>query len=81
MQKSKHPAIVKFPAHAKRISELLESDEEFADICRDYSEIVGEIARKERAFGHGNGVLADLLQLRLDLEDDILNCLGETDKT
>ncbi len=81
MPKSEHPAILKFPAHAERISELMRGDKDFADICRDYAEIVGEIVRKERAFGHSSGVLADLLQLRSDLESDILDCLGEADKT
>ncbi len=79
MPKSQHPAILKFPAHAERVSELLESDKEFADICRDYAEIVGEIARKERAFGHNSGVLADLLELRSELESDILERLSEAD--
>jgi hypothetical protein len=75
MPKSEHPAILKFPAHAERISGLLESDKEFANICRDYAEIVGEITRKERAFGHSSGVLADLLELRSDLESDILDLM------
>lgn len=73
MPKSEHPAILKFPAQAERISGLLESHKEFADICRDYAEIVGEIARKERALGHSSGVLSDLLDLRSDLEGDILD--------
>jgi len=73
MPKSEHSVILKFPAQAERISEFMKLDKEFASICRDYAEIVGEIARKERALGHSSGVLSDLLDLRSDLEGDILD--------
>ena len=55
----------------------MKSDEEFADICRDYAEIVDEIARKERTLGRPSAVLADLIQLRSDLESDIVEKLTE----
>ena len=73
MPKSDHPAILKFPAQAERISGLLESNEVFACICRDYAEIVGEITTQERAFGHSSGELADLLEMKHGLESDILD--------
>jgi len=75
--RSNHPATTKFPAQADRISALMNSDEEFADICRDYAEIVDEIARKERTPGRPGAVLADLIQLRSDLESDIVEKLTE----
>ena len=77
MTKTEHPAILKFPAQAERISELMKSDKGFACICRDYAEIVGEIVHKERTFGHSSGGLADLLELRSDLENDILDWMKE----
>ncbi len=76
MPKSEHPVILKFPAQAERISEFMKLDKEFACICRDYAEIVGEIVRKERAFGHSSKVLADLLEIRSDLESDILEWMA-----
>ena len=56
----------------------MRSNHEFAGICRDYAEIVDEIARKERSPGHDSAVLADLLRLRSDLESDIVEWLSET---
>lgn len=75
--RSKHPAIMKFPAQADRISALMNSDEEFVDICRDYAEIVDEIARKERTPRRPSAVVADLIELRSDLESDIVEKLTE----
>ncbi len=77
MPKSEHPVILKFPAQAERISDFMKLDKGFACICRDYAEIVGEIARKERAFGHSSGALANLLEIRSDLESDILEWMAK----
>ena len=54
----------------------MKSDEEFADICRDYAQIVDEIARKERTLGRATLELADgtsLLDLiqSLDIDDKL----------
>ena len=58
----------------------MSSDEEFADICRDYAEIVNEIGRKERTHGRPSAVLADLLQLQSELEKDIVEKVTEAGK-
>ena len=79
MTRSKHPAVLKFPAKADRISELMRSNEEFAGICRDYAQIVGDITRKERTPGHSSVVLTELLRLRSDLESDIFDMLSEAE--
>ena len=72
-----HPAVLRFPALAEQITELMGQDEEFAGICGDYAEIVANIAANEHASGHRGGLLADLLRLRADLESDIVEKLGE----
>jgi len=77
--RSNHPAVLKFPAQADQIAELMRRDEEFASICSDYEEIVGDIAEKERTLDHGSAVLPDLLRLRADLERDMLDKLGEVE--
>lgn len=81
MRKSEHPVVLKFPAHAEQISAHIKSNQIFAEICGDYADIVDEIARKARSLGHDSGELADLIELRLELENDILGFLGEADKT
>ena len=78
MHSSKHPAILKFPAQADRIAELMSSDEEFYSICSDYEQIVSDIARTETTIGCVGGRLQDLLQLRSDLESDIVDWLDGT---
>ena len=75
---SKHPAILKFPAHADRIAELMSSDEEFYSICSDYEQIVSDIARTETTVGCVRGGVQELLQLRSDLESDIVDWLDGT---
>ena len=55
----------------------MRSNKEFADICRDYTQIVDDIARKERTPGHSSAVLAELLRLKSDLECDIVDHLSE----
>lgn len=77
LTRSKHPAILKFPGQADRISALMRGDKEFVDICRDYAQIVDDIARYERRPDRPDAVLADLLQLRSDLENDIVEKLSE----
>ena len=78
MNSSKHPAILKFPAHAEQISERMSSDEEFYSICRDYEEIVSELAHIEKPTGCSGGRLQELFQLRSDLESDIVDWLNRT---
>ena len=56
----------------------MRSNEEFADVCRDYAQIVGDIARNERTPGHSSELLGELLRLRADLESDIVEILSET---
>ena len=75
--RSSHPAVLRFPAQADQIAELMRRDEEFAGICRDYAEIVGDIAEKERTPGCSSVVLAELDRLRVDLERDMFDKLGE----
>ena len=77
MTRFNHPAVLRFPAQVEQITELMGQDEEFAGICSDYAEIVGDIAEKERTSGHRGAMLPDLLRLRADLERDILEKLGE----
>ena len=77
--RSNHPAVLRFPAQADQITELMRRDEEFAGICSDYAEIVGDITEKERALGHGSAVLDDFLRLRAELERDMLDKLGEVE--
>lgn len=72
-----HPVVLRFPAQTEQITRLMGQDEEFAGICRDYAEIVGDISEKEHASGHCGAMLFDLLRLRADLERDILEKLGE----
>ena len=79
MTSSKHPAILNSPAQADRISALMRSNEDFAGICRDYAQIVGDITRQERMPDHGSAVLAELLRLRSDLERDIVDHLSEAE--
>ena len=74
-----HPAVLRFPAQADQITELMRWDEEFAGICRDYADIVGDIAEEERTLGRNSAVLADLLRLRADLERDMFDKLGEVE--
>ena len=76
MHSSKHPAILKFPAHADRIAERMSSDEEFYSICRDYEEIVSDIARTEKTTGCIEGRFQELLRLRSELESDIVDWLN-----
>ena len=57
----------------------MRSNKEFADICRDYTQIVDDIARKERTPGHSSAVLAELLRLKSDLERDIVDHLSEAE--
>ena len=80
MTLSNHPAVLRFPAQAGQITELMGRDEEFAGICSDYAEIAGNIAEKERTPRHSSVLLADLLQLRADLERDMFDKLGEVHK-
>ena len=54
-------------------------NKEFADICRDYAQIVGDIAREEHTPGHRSAVLAELLRLKSDLERDIVDYLSEAE--
>ena len=79
MTRSEHPVISRFPVQADRISEFMRSNQEFAGICRDYAQIVGEIARGECRLGHSSATLADLLRLRSDLEADIAKWLSEAE--
>ena len=78
MHSSKHPAILKFSAHADRITELMSSAEEFYSICSDYELIVSDIARTEATIGCIGGRFQELLQLRSDLESDIVDWLDGT---
>ena len=78
MNSSKHPAILKFPAQADRIAKLMSNDEEFYSICSDYEQIVSDIARTEKTTGYIGGRLQELLQLRSDLESDIVDWLDGT---
>ena len=78
VQSSKHPAILKFPAQADRIAGLMSSDEEFYSICSDYEQIVSDIARTEKTTGCIGGRFQELLQLRSDLESDIVDWLNRT---
>lgn len=78
VQSSKHPAILKFPAQADRIAGLMSSDEEFYSICSDYEQIVSDIARTEKTTGCIGGRFQELLQLRSDLESDIVDWLDGT---
>jgi len=57
----------------------MRSNKEFAEICRDYTQVVDDIARKERTPGHSSAVLAELLRLRSDLERDIIDYLSEAE--
>ena len=76
MTRFNHPVVLRFPAQAEQITELMQQDGEFLGICSDYAEIVDDIAKNERALGGGGAVLADLLRLRADLERDILEKLS-----
>ena len=78
--RSDPPVVLRFPAQAEQITELMRRDEEFAGICSDYAEIVGDIAEKERTLGRSSAEVVDLLQLRADLERDMLDKLGEVQK-
>lgn len=69
---------MKFSAHADRITELMSSAEEFYSICSDYELIVSDIARTEATTGCIGGRLQELLQLRSDLESDIVDWLDGT---
>ena len=77
--RSNHPAVLRFSAQADQITELMRWDEEFAGICSDYAEIVGDIAEKEHTLGRSSTVLADFLRLRAELERDMLDKLGEVE--
>ena len=77
MNSSKHPAILKFSAHADRIAEQMSSDEEFYSICRDYEEIVSEIASTEKTTGCIERTYQELIRLRSELESDIVDWLNE----
>jgi len=77
VSRSNHLAILRFPAQADQITELMRRDEEFAGICRDYADIVGDINKKESNSGGSSAMLPDLHRLRVDLERDILEKLGE----
>lgn len=46
-------------------------NEEFANICRDYSDVIADIGKHEAAFGQSAKNLTDLIQLQLDLEREI----------
>ena len=76
MHSSKHAAILKFPALAKQIAERMSSDEEFYSICRDYEEIVSDIARTQKTTGCIGGACQELLRLRSELESDIVDWLN-----
>ena len=76
---SKHPAVLNFPAQAGRISALMRNNEDFAGICQDYVEVVGEIARSEQSPDHRSAALAELLRLRSDIERDIVDCLSKAE--
>lgn len=78
MHSSKHPAVVKFPAHADRIAERMSSDEEFYSICSDYEQIVSDIARIEKTSDYIGRTYQELLQLRSELEGDIVDWLDGT---
>ena len=78
MHSSKHPAILKFPAQADQIAELMSSDEEFYSICSDYEQIVSDIVRTEKTTGCIGVKFQDLLRLRSDLESDIVDWLDGT---
>ena len=79
MTRDKHPVILKFPDQADRISALMGSDKDFASICRDYAEVVGEIARSEQSPDHRSAALAELLRLRSDLVHDIVDHISEAE--
>ena len=79
MTSSKHSAVLNFPAQADRISALMRNNDDFAGICRDYAEVVGEIARLVQSPDHRSAALADLLRLRSDLERDIVDHLSKAE--
>ena len=72
---SRHPAISKSPICSDQIVELMKSDDEFASLCRDYEQIVCDIARTENSIDRVSGVFKELLQLRSELESDIAEWL------
>ena len=77
MTRCNHPAVLRFPAEAEQITELMGQDEEFAGICSDYADIVGEINKKDNSSGGSGAMLPDLHRLSVDLERDILEKLGK----
>jgi uncharacterized protein YdcH (DUF465 family) len=72
---SRHPAISKFPIYSDQIVELMKSDDEFASLCRDYEQIVCDIARTENSIDRVSGMFKELLQLGSELESDIAEWL------
>ena len=72
---SRHPVISKFPIYSDQIVELMKSDDEFASLCRDYEQIVGDIARTENSIDRVSGMFKELLQLRSELQSDIAEWL------
>ena len=79
MTRDKHPVILKLPEQADEISALMRSDKDFASICRDYADVVGEIARSEQSPDHRSAALAELLRLRSDLKRDIVDHLSKAE--
>ncbi len=76
MSKIENPALQRFPQQEAQIKELMKREKDFACICRDYAEIVYQISETERSTGQSVGALADLIELRSDLERDILDRLA-----
>lgn len=56
----------------------MRNSQEFAEICRDYALIVGEIAHKKCTLEPGSEVLADLRELKSGLENDIVEMLNQS---
>jgi uncharacterized protein YdcH (DUF465 family) len=72
---SRHPVISKFPIYSDQIEELMKSDDEFANLCRDYEQIVCVIARTEKPIDRVSGMFKESLQLMSELESDIAEWL------
>ncbi len=76
MSKKENPAFQKFPQQKGLIKDLMKGEIEFANICSDYAEVVDQISGLEHSLGPDANTLIDLIHLRLDLENDILDWLG-----
>jgi hypothetical protein len=66
-----------FPDHIEAIQSILKTDEAFGGICADYEEICTWLTAQQRRAGESCEECERALELRLELEQEIISALKQ----